>query len=136
MDSELWSSSVCMGRPQGRAPYLAAGNGGHRKGLCKGRAVQLADKLAQLGVRAAAEEHLAPLWCVLLAVLVCLRAFTFAIACPHPALNHFTFSMFFVDVFSVPPSLRPHLSQSPWLSLSLFSNLCQINLLLSCFPGI
>ena len=125
-----------MGRPRGQAPYLAAGNGGHRKGLCKGRAVQLADKLAQLGVRAAAEEHLAPLWCILLAVLVCLRAFIIAIACPHPALNLFTFSMFSIDDFSLPPSSRPHLSWSPCLSLSLSSNLCQINLLLSFFPGI
>ena len=95
---------VWVGRRVGHhtlRPAMAA----TERGLCKGRAVQLADKLAQLGVRAAAEEHLAPLWCVLLAVLVCLRAFTFAIACPHPALNHFTFSMFFVDVFSVPPLL-------------------------------
>ena len=55
--------------------HLAASNGDDRQPLRKGRAVQLADELAQLGVCAAAEKNLPLLGRHLFGLLICVRVF-------------------------------------------------------------
>ena len=63
--------------------YLAASNGNHRQSFSKGCAMQLADKLAQLGVGAAAEEDLPLLARRLLILLVCVKAFAGTVLQPE-----------------------------------------------------